>query len=115
MLLLEKVVSVSMAMSYCLGDRGPGLVLLNHWDLWTSEHSKDFPPLLSNNFLIIITSEFIHIYKLPWVVVLEAEKHKLLQSSILCSRLPLCKPNPELTFLPVKATPGPVLATREQC
>lgn len=49
MLLLEKVASVSMAMSYCLGDNGPGPVLLNHCDLWTSEHSKEFPPLLSND------------------------------------------------------------------
>lgn len=49
MLSLEKVASVSMAMSYCLGDRGPGLVLLNHCDLWTSEHSKEFPLLLCND------------------------------------------------------------------
>lgn len=52
MLLLEKVASVSMAMSYCLGDRGPGRVLLNHHDLWTSEHSKEFPPLLSNDVFL---------------------------------------------------------------
>lgn len=49
MLLLEKVASVSMAISYCLGDRGPGRVLLNHRDLWTSEHSEEFPPSLSND------------------------------------------------------------------
>lgn len=54
MLLLEKVVSVSMAISYCLGDRGPGLVLLNHCDLWTSEHSTEFPPLLSNDRVFFI-------------------------------------------------------------
>lgn len=49
MLSLEKVASVSMAISYCLGDRRPGRVLLNHRDLWTSEHSEEFPPSLSND------------------------------------------------------------------
>lgn len=47
--LLEKVASVSMAMSYCLGDRGPGPVLLNRGDLSTSQHCKEFPPLTAND------------------------------------------------------------------
>lgn len=56
MLLLEKVAGVSMAMSYCLGDRGPGLVRLNHCDPWTSEHSKKFHPLLFNDIFLFLSS-----------------------------------------------------------
>lgn len=53
MLSLEKAMSVSMAMSYCLGDRGPGRALRNHRDPWTPEHSKGLPPLLSDDVCFI--------------------------------------------------------------
>lgn len=53
MLSLEKAMGVSMAMSYCLGDCGPGRPLRNHCDPWTPKHSKGLPPLLSDDFSFI--------------------------------------------------------------
>lgn len=68
MLSLEKVASVSMAISYCLGDRRPGRVLLNHRDLWTSEHSEEFPPSLSNdNFFFPLRSSALSKTCLRWL------------------------------------------------